>query len=86
MKRSWGWETLFKSGKRVISDELYGFGDRSVTKSSLMGVRYIDYGRATQKSIRFPAAYSGFVCENHMELVSSPTYMDNLLNILLMED
>ncbi|HNX81584.1 MAG TPA: hypothetical protein PKL77_05500 [Candidatus Omnitrophota bacterium] len=86
IKRSWGWETLFKSGKPLVSDKLYGFGDRSVTKDSLIGLRYIDYGLTTQKIFRFPASYSGFVCENHMELVSSPTYMDNLLNLLLMDE
>lgn len=86
IKRLKGHETLFKSGKSVVSDKLYGFGDRSVTKESLVGSRYTDYGLATQKSIRFPASYSGFVCESHMDLISSPTYMDNLLNILLMDE
>ena len=55
-------------------------GDGSVTKASLMARDNLD-----PRGVRtdFPIAWATFICERHENLTGSPTFQDNLLNVLL---
>jgi len=69
-----GWKTSFRSLDAKINDSLFGLGDTSVTKDSLLGV---------VGAYHLPASVEVFVCENHNDLATSTTYLDNALNMLL---
>ncbi len=69
-----GWKTSFSSLDMNINDSLFGLGDASVTKDSLLGIVGNYY---------LPAQAEVFVCENHNDLATSTTYLDNALNMLL---
>ncbi len=69
-----GWKTSFGSLDSSINNSLFGLGDASVTKDSLLGV-VGDY--------QLPASAEVFVCESHNDLATSTTYLDNALNMLL---
>lgn len=56
-------------------------GDGSVTKSSLLGLPSLVDGRPGRPI--FPIAASVFVCAPHESLSSDPTFIDNLLHVLL---
>ena len=77
----WGVVTEFKSSNRKVLSELFGFGDGSVTKESLLGVTH-QSGQSMLHN-RIPALAHVFVCENHFDLPASPTYLDNVLHMLL---
>jgi len=77
------WQTLFKSPNRKLNKMLFGLGDRSVTKESLLGLRQITGPSGEIIRLRFPSTFEGFVCESHTDLINSPTYMDNILHMLL---
>ena len=55
-------------------------GDGSVTKASLMARDSLDPRVARTD---FPIAWATFICERHEDLTGSPTFQDNLLNVLL---
>lgn len=59
-------------------------GDGRVTKSSLTGKGVSERFDDGLGSV-FPLSYSVFVCAEHAELPSDPTFRDNLLDILLVE-
>jgi hypothetical protein len=85
LKKETGWKTLFRTGDRGLNDMLYSFGDSSVTKESLLG-EYNGFLVDLARPSRMPSSYEGFVCENHTDLLKSPTYLDNVLHILLEGD
>lgn len=55
-------------------------GDGSVTKASLLARDNLDPRVARTD---FPIAWATFICERHEDLTGSPTFQDNLLNVLL---
>jgi pimeloyl-ACP methyl ester carboxylesterase len=55
-------------------------GDGSVTKASLLARDSLDPKLARSD---FPIASTTFICERHEDLTGSPTFQDNLLNVLL---
>jgi hypothetical protein len=59
-------------------------GDGSVTKSSLLGLPSLVDRRTGPPS--FPLRAAVFVCAPHETLTSNPTFLDNLLHILLYRD
>ena len=59
-------------------------GDGSVTKSSLLGLPSLVDGRPG--SPVFPVTAPIFVCAPHENLSSDPTFLDNLLHVLLYRD
>lgn len=76
------WQTWFHAGTPRLKDLLYDFGDKSVTRESLLGIRYLRSDKSKPQMIRFPSTYEVFVCEQHTELTKSTTYLDNVLNAL----
>lgn len=56
-------------------------GDGSVTKSSLLGLPSLVDGRPGPPV--FPTTAAVFVCAPHESLSSNPTFLDNLLHVLL---
>ena len=68
-----GWRTEFNAGAKPVKDKLYGPGDGSVTRESLLGIF----------PLRMPSAYEVFIAERHTDLADDPTYLDNILHILL---
>ena len=81
-RRASKWETLFGTHDPALRDIVFGFGDRSVTKESFLGV----YITEKERFRRMPSAYEIFVCESHTDLPKSPTYMDNILHALMDEN
>jgi pimeloyl-ACP methyl ester carboxylesterase len=70
------WATSFKTRDDALKGILYDFGDGSVTKDSLLAK---DYKQKRHLSV----SSEFFVCEKHGDLASSPSYIDNMLNMLL---
>jgi hypothetical protein len=78
------WRTRFESRDPATKQQLYAYGDLSVTKESLLGQRR--FGPAgSGPSRRLPGAQAMFFCEGHGGLPRSITFMDNVLNTLLDE-
>jgi pimeloyl-ACP methyl ester carboxylesterase len=71
-----GYQTLYRVSDRKMMELMYGLGDETVTKESLLGIR-------SSPSTRMPAAYEIFISESHGDLTNNPTFMDNVLHILL---
>jgi pimeloyl-ACP methyl ester carboxylesterase len=78
-----GWRLKFTTKHRYLYEKMFGYGDKSVTKESLLGVHLHRDAQGELRAKRLPVYYSGFVCESHSDLTASPTFMDNVLNILL---
>jgi hypothetical protein len=79
-----GWQTRFTSRDPTLHRVLYGYGDHSVTKESLLGQRRSDPADSGA-SYRLPGAQAMFFCEGHGGLPRSITFMDNVLHTLLDE-
>ena len=54
-----------------------------VTKASALGRNRLVFGAGADEEEIFPLAYAVFLCREHSDLPGDPTFMDNLLNILL---
>lgn len=78
-----GWQVRFKSGDGLLTDILYSFGDEDVTKESFLGVHKALSEGAGEKASRLPSAYEVFISEKHDALADNPTYLDNILHVLL---
>lgn len=78
-----GWKTLFDAHTSRIRDGLYGLGDGSVTKESLLGINFTLQGGRRANICYLPAFSEVFVCETHGDLATSPMYMDNVLHMLI---
>jgi hypothetical protein len=68
-----GWRTVFNTQAKPVKSMLYGPGDGSVTRDSLLGI----------KPLHMPSAYEVFIAQRHTDLADDPTYLDNILHILL---
>ncbi|MCX7920013.1 MAG: hypothetical protein N3A72_10500 [bacterium] len=71
-----GYQTIYRVSNRKLMKQMYGLGDGTVTKESLMGIR-------AAPSIRMPSEYKIFISESHGDLTKNPTFLDNILHILL---
>lgn len=71
-----GYRTLYRVKNQDIMKLMYGLGDGTVTKESLLGIR-------AESSTRMPALYEIFISEKHGDLTKNPTFIDNILHILL---
>lgn len=74
-----GYQTIYRVTDRKMRKLMYGLGDGTVTKESLLGIR-------TGESNRMPAMYEIFINETHGDLTKNPTFMDNILHILLSQE
>jgi len=74
-----GWETRFDASGD-LKEAVYSFGDGTVTRESLLGLRR---GPAENIMRRLPSFYEVFIAGSHMDLPTNPTYMDNVLDMLL---
>jgi hypothetical protein len=79
-----GWQTRFKSRDAALQRTLYGYGDHSVTKESLLGEVPADSEPGA--TYRLPGAQAMFFCEGHGGLPRSITFMDNVLHTLIDEE
>ncbi|MFB3896820.1 MAG: lipase family alpha/beta hydrolase [bacterium] len=71
-----GYRTLYRDADRNMMKLLYGLGDGTVTKESLLGIN-------TTLPTRMPTAYAIFISEKHGDLTQNPTFIDNILHVLL---
>jgi len=73
------WKTTFKTKRPDVEDALYGYGDMSVTKESVLG-RHTDEvgGQAVRKQL--PADHSVFFFQNHVSMPKDMTFLDNVLH------
>lgn len=78
-----GWQTKFRPNNKNIFNILYGFGDGSVTKDSLLGIHHAASKQTGFKKLRLPSAYEVFIAEKHVGLADNLTYLDNVLHMLL---
>jgi hypothetical protein len=65
---------------------LFGFGDGSVTKDSLIGSHHLGIDRDALALSTLHVAYAVFVCETHVRLTQNLTFLDNLLHALLVRE
>jgi len=61
-------------------------GDGIVTKASLLARESLDPVIPRHKWSHFPLHYPLFLCEEHSQLTTNPSFQDNLLNFLLNRD
>ncbi|MFC1593948.1 esterase/lipase family protein [Candidatus Omnitrophota bacterium] len=81
-KRNGKWTIRFKT-KKVIDELLIGFGDGTVLKESLLGVRPVIGEDLDVSSRHLLSDYDIFVCQDNVDIVNNPTYLDNVLHALL---
>ena len=80
------WRTRFRSDDRELTAKLFGLGDGSVTKESLLGSHRTGI---SQSDLAFSTLHVGnavFVCESHLQLTQNLTALDNLLHALLVQE
>ena len=80
------WRTRFRSDDRELTAKLFGLGDGSVTKESLLGSHRTGI---SQSDLAFSTLHVGntvFVCESHLQLTQNLTALDNLLHSLLAQE
>lgn len=82
-KKDSRWQLKFKSVDPQLTDVLYGFGDEDVTKDSFLGLHKAASKQGKVNMVRLPSAYEVFIAEKHDALADNPTYLDNILHILL---
>ncbi len=80
--RRGAWQTFFKAPNPRMRAVLFGLGDGSVTKESLLGYYPID---GVQNSYRLPDAHGMFFCEGHGDLTKNVIFLDNVLHTMLEE-
>jgi pimeloyl-ACP methyl ester carboxylesterase len=74
--------TLFKPPHKRMNSRMYGYGDKSVLKDSLLGIASYRTAEDANNNVGLPAAYAVFFCEEHTGMTKSPMYMDNVLYAL----
>lgn len=80
------WRTRFRSDDRELTAKLFGLGDGSVTKESLLGSHRTGI---SQSDLAFSTIHVGnavFVCESHLQLTQNLTALDNLLHALFVQE
>ncbi len=78
------WKTEFKTDRAELKDILYGYGDMSVTKESVLG-RHTAKINGVNVRVELPLAHSVFFFSNHMEMPQDLTFLDNILHIIFEE-
>jgi pimeloyl-ACP methyl ester carboxylesterase len=80
------WRTRFTMEHPPLHRTLFGFGDGSVTKDSLIGSHHLGIDRDALALSTLHVAYAVFVCETHVRLTQNLTFLDNLLHALLVRE
>jgi pimeloyl-ACP methyl ester carboxylesterase len=80
------WRTRFQSEDRQLSAKLFGLGDGSVTKESLLGSHRTGISQDDLAFSALHVASAVFVCESHLQLTQNLTALDNLLHALLVQE
>jgi len=78
-----GWDLHFYSKDKSIKEKLDTFGDGSVTRQSLLGLQYDEINGQYKEQYRVPASYEMFFPEGHVDMPNNPTFLDNILHVLL---
>lgn len=78
-----GWKTITSTRSSRLLGVMYGYGDKSVTKESLLGLSHQNWNPLLPLTKTMPVDYSLFVCEDHTALAQSPTYINNVFHALL---
>lgn len=76
------WRTQFSTEDRRLRPKLFGLGDGSVTKESLLGSHRLGISREELAFSTLPVASALFVCETHIRITNNLTYLDNMLQAL----
>ncbi len=79
-----GWKTTFKTDNPDLQDILYGYGDMSVTKESVLGRHAVDIGGVNVR-MQLPLDHSVFFFSNHVEMPKDMTFLDNVLHVIFEE-
>jgi len=80
------WRTRFTSDDPVMKSKLFGLGDGSVTKESLLGSHRTGISQSDLAFSTLHVANAVFVCESHLQLTQNLTALDNLLHALLVQE
>ena len=69
-----------KDASGDLKDVMFSYGDGTVTRESLLGLRRSPAGDIMR---RLPSFYEVFIAGMHMDPPTNLTYMDDLLDMLL---
>lgn len=78
------WKTTFKTDRPEVKDSLYGYGDMSVTKESVLG-RHTAEINGVSVRVELPLDHSVFFFSNHVDMPKDMTFLDNILHIIFEE-
>jgi hypothetical protein len=80
------WRTQFATHNPKLTPKLFGLGDGSVTKESLLGSHRLGISEEELAFSALHVGYAVFVCETHLRLTQNLTFLDNLLHALLIHE
>jgi pimeloyl-ACP methyl ester carboxylesterase len=78
------WKTTFKTDSPDLKDALYGYGDMSVTKESVLG-RHEGILNGIKVRQQLPLSHSVFFFSNHVDMPKDMTFLDNILHLIFEE-
>jgi hypothetical protein len=78
------WKTAFKTDRPELKDILYGYGDMSVTRESVLGRHTAEVNGASVRE-QLPLDHSVFFFSNHVDMPKDMTFLDNVLHIIFEE-
>ena len=78
------WKTSFKTDDPNLRDALYGYGDMSVTKESVLSRHTVDINGVSVR-LQLPLERSVFFFSNHVEMPKDMTFLDNVLHTIFEE-
>ncbi|MEI7751657.1 MAG: hypothetical protein WCJ71_06155 [Candidatus Omnitrophota bacterium] len=78
------WKTTFKTDRSELKDILYGYGDMSVTKESVLGRHTVEINGVSVRQ-ELPLSHSVFFFSNHVDMPKDMTFLDNVLHIIFEE-
>ena len=79
------WRVHFRTRDPELKPLLYGYGDDTVTKESLLGIYRSESAKTENAPYRLPGARVLLFAEGHSELTKNVTFLDNILHTLLDE-
>ena len=78
------WRTTFKTDRPEAKDALFGYGDMSVTKESVLG-RHAVVVNGENVRQQLPLSHSVFFFSNHVDMPKDMTFLDNILHLIFEE-
>lgn len=78
------WKTTFKTDHAAVEEVLYGYGDMSVTKESVLG-RHTAEVHGVNVRLQLPLSQSVFFFSNHVDMPHDMTFLDNVLHMIFEE-